>query len=372
MIGGNPAATSAGAGSKILKEEASLTEEENRFVKIPREWRDRLLDPEGWQAVLNTFAVTMKVAVAITDAEGRLLGQCHNPQATWLMAREAKKDRGIECPFCLAPPGFCAAVPDALRTGNVIAVEDRAGLAHVAVPLFLGAQPLGALIAGQIFTRYPEPLRLHRVARDLGISRQAFWHRAIQQVPVTRATLGLYGDLLVALGQAFLGQRYSAILQQELARTSERYRLFFDGVMDYALHTVDPAGRVTTWNSGAEHLFGYKAAEIVGKISPCLTDPDDADPDSLQKAMREADRSGWVEREFWRVRKDGTRFLGAGVVASMGEGDAREYGSLIRDVTALRQSEQDQMQAHKLESIGILAGGIAHDFNNLLTGMMVA
>ncbi len=77
-----------------------------------------------------------------------------------------------------------------------------------------------------------------------------------------------------------------------------------------------------------------------------------------------------MEFEGWRVRKDGTRFLGAGVMASMGTGDAREYGRLIRDVTEIRRSEEDLQQAQKLEGIGVLAGGIAHDFNNLLTGIM--
>src|SRR5207244_2309060 len=236
-------------------------------------------------------------------------------------------------------------------------------------PLSLGGQQLGALIAGQVFNHYPEPLPLQRVARELGISGQQLWQQAIQQVPVSRTTLQVYADLLMSLGQAFLGQRYGTILHRKLAQTSQRYRLFIDGVKDYALFTVDLAGRVTSWNRGAELLFGYTEREIIGQDSSRLVVPENICRETLPERMVDANLSGSVEWEGWRVRKDGTRFFGAGVLASMGTGDAREYGALIRDVTELRQSEEDLRQAQKLESIGVLAGGIAHDFNNLLTGI---
>lgn len=354
---------------EIVRAEARLLEEELRDVAIPRDWREGLLDPEGWGSVLETFAITTGLAVAQTDPAGRLLGTCHNPQPTWQLARAINPGSVEGCPFCLSPPAFCTAVADAVKTGCVVSVEDQAGLAHVAVPLIFSGEPLGALIAGQVFSRYPEPLPLRRVARNIGISSQLLWQTAIQQAPVTRSTLEKYAGLLKSLGEGLLGQRYAALLQKRVAQTSRRYRLFFDGVKDYALFTMSPAGHVTSWNSGAERLFGYREAEMMGRDVLRLIAPERDGREELRQATAAADRSGWVEVEGWRVRKDGTRFLSMGVLSSMGEGDGREYGSLIRDVTESRRSAQDLQQAQKMEGIGVLAGGIAHDFNNLLTGI---
>ncbi len=50
---------------------------------------------------------------------------------------------------------------------KAVMVRDQAGLTHVAVPLILGKQRLGAIIAGQVFDRYPEALSLRRVAKDV-------------------------------------------------------------------------------------------------------------------------------------------------------------------------------------------------------------
>jgi PAS domain S-box-containing protein len=231
--------------------------------------------------------------------------------------------------------------------------------------------PWGALIAGQVFNRYPEPLPLRRVARHYGISPQQLWHQAIQQVPTTKATLAVFANLLMSLGEAHFGQRHAALLQRDLSATNLRYRLLIDGVQDYALYTIDGARRIVGWNGGAEKMFGHTEAEILGRDCSCLYVPEDIRKEGIRPTLQEADRQGWVESEGWRVRKDGTRFFATGVLASLGRGAVREYGILIRDVTELRRSEEAVRQAQKLESIGVLAGGIAHDFNTLLAGILL-
>lgn len=339
-------------------------------IEISPELRAELLDPNGWREVLETYAHTMKLGVALTDSEGHILGAGHNPQPIWTLIRGATTQQNSGCPFCLAPPLSCTAVADALQTGRTMMVRDQAGLAHVAVPLTLGNQRLGALIAGQVFDRYPEPLPLQRVAKEFGASAPQLWQLAIKQAPISRSTLHVYGDLLRALGQAFLRQRLGAIVERKLAETNRRFRLLVEGVKDYALFTLDAYGLVTSWNSGAERLLGYAEAEIVGRDFSCMFTPEDVQKGAPRQELEEALREGRAENERWQVRKDGSRFFASSVVASVGEGEHRELGKIMRDSTERRNAEQALMQAQKLESIGILAGGIAHDFNNLLAGIL--
>jgi PAS domain S-box-containing protein len=343
--------------------------DELNSIELSPALRAELLDPESWGAVLEEYARTVRMAVALTDAEGHLIGKCHNPQPVWSLARSATPEWGNGCLFCL-PPSHCTAVADALRTGHAVLAREQAGFAHVAAPLSLGDRRLGALIAGQVFDRHPESLPLQRVARELGLSPQRLLHLSSLQVPVGEATLRVYGDLLSTLGNAFLRQRYGAIVERRLQETNRRFRLLVDGVKDYALFTVDTTGHITSWNSGAQRLLGYTEAEIVGQEFSRVFTPEDVQRGVPEKEMQKAASEGLAEDERWHLRKDGSRVFVTGILASIGKGDSREFGKIIRDITERRKAEAALLQTQKLESLGALAGGIAHDFNNLLTGIL--
>ncbi len=194
--------------------------------ELTPELRAELLDPERWGKVLELYARTTRLAVALIDPEGQLVGICHNPQPIWSLARDARPEWGGGCLFCLEPKGRCTAVADALRTNSLVLVHDQAGFAHVASPLLLGGRHLGTLIAGQVFNQYPEPLPLEQVARKFGFSAQQLWYVARQQAPINRANLTVYGNLLSTLGQAFLRDRYGAVLENRLAETNKKLQSF--------------------------------------------------------------------------------------------------------------------------------------------------
>jgi two-component sensor histidine kinase/ligand-binding sensor protein len=182
-----------------------------------------LLNAEGWAAILETFARCVNVAVALTDHDGALVGEVHNPKPIWMMARAARPD-WPGCPFCLDDAGHCTAAADSERTRALVVVSGMGGYAHTAVPIFLLNRHLGTLLAGQVFEDYPELLRLERVAQEYGLSGQALWRLARQRVPVSHATLTTYGNLLGTLGQAYLEKRHANILQRELADSNRELR----------------------------------------------------------------------------------------------------------------------------------------------------
>lgn len=93
--------------------------------------------------------------------------------------------------------------------------------------------------------------------------------------------------------------------------SEEQFRLLAQGVTDYAIYMLNTAGNVSNWNLGAQRIKGYTPEEIIGKhFSQFYTDEDRAngEPD---RALETAKREGKFEKEAWRVRKGGDRFLGA-------------------------------------------------------------
>ena len=309
--------------------------EKNWGVDLSLGLRADLLDFTAWGEILTTYGRTMKVAVALTNPQGQLLGKCHNEQPVWKLVRDASPGWAAGCPFCITTRLPCTAVADALQTGGTVMVRDQAGLTHVAVPLFLGKQPLGAIIAGQVFDRYPESLLLRRVAKEFGVSAQQLWDLASNQRPVSQGILQTSGDLLRSLGDAFLRQRYSAILEEKLAETNGRFRLLVEEVRDYALFTMDPAGRVTSWNGGAERMLGYVEAEIVGQNFSCFFSPDDIQNLVPEKQLRKALETGEAKDEGWRVRENREQFWADVSITALLEhvGPFGGFAIVMQDVT---------------------------------------
>jgi PAS domain S-box-containing protein len=126
-----------------------------------------------------------------------------------------------------------------------------------------------------------------------------------------------------------------------LRQSEERFRLIVSNVKDYAILMLDPEGRVTTWNEGAERIKGYRAEEIVGQHFSRFYSPEDISNGKPAFALAEAIRNGRFEDEAWRIRKDGSRFLANVVITPLRDeaGQLRGFAKVSRDITERKRAE---------------------------------
>lgn len=133
-----------------------------------------------------------------------------------------------------------------------------------------------------------------------------------------------------------------------LRQSEERFRLLVENIADSAIFMLDAAGRIATWNSGAERLKGYRAEEIIGQSIAVLHQSEEGTDNKARRMLRTAALTGRYQEEGWRLRKDGSRFW-AHIVITPLRNEARQlYGftKVVRDINdrkrgadALRESE---------------------------------
>ncbi|HEY7387949.1 MAG TPA: PAS domain S-box protein [Bryobacteraceae bacterium] len=127
-------------------------------------------------------------------------------------------------------------------------------------------------------------------------------------------------------------------------------------------------GVITSWNPGAEKIFGYTAAEAVGKTIYLIIPPERrSEEDGILARLRRGEKIDHFETE--RMAKDGHRIWISLTVSPVRDSSGRIIGAskVARDISQQKLAQERLREAQKLETVAQLAGGVAQEFNNLLT-----
>jgi PAS domain S-box-containing protein len=136
---------------------------------------------------------------------------------------------------------------------------------------------------------------------------------------------------------------------------------------DDAILSVTYGGIVTSWNRGAETLYGYTAEEAIGRHISLISPPERVQ-EMGQNAIR-LQRGEHVESYHTeRMRKDGKRVSVMLSISPLRKSNGLLVGSSViaRDITAQKRAEEALRRNEKLATAGRLAATIAHEINNPL------
>jgi len=167
--------------------------------------------------------------------------------------------------------------------------------------------------------------------------------------------------------------------EEALHESQERFRLLLDGVKDYAIYMLDPAGHVISWNEGAARIKGYRSEEILGKHFSCFYVPEDCEADKPSRELRESVSQGRFEEKARRVRKDGSVFWADIVITPMYDdsGTLKGFSKVARDITEHKQAEEQQVSqaeelAHSRQALESQTLMLQSVLNSMAEGLVAA
>jgi PAS domain S-box-containing protein len=241
------------------------------------------------------------------------------------------------------------------RMGDLIQGIFGAGLRDVRLDIHFGS-PQGQLMyssarsgVGQSFTRLSSvqylPVGRNGQSWALAMRPTAQFDASVDQ---GKSFLVLVMGTLISLlffgaSRNLVHERIAALrakehsvkqLEQQTASLEEseaRFKLLTSHIRNHAIVLLDPAGTISTWNEGAEKLFGYPAADIVGQpLQRLLAETDAA------ACLAHALAHGQYEDTSLRRRQDGSTFLGLQQLYPVHDDQRRciGYAMIVRDVTA--------------------------------------
>ena len=137
--------------------------------------------------------------------------------------------------------------------------------------------------------------------------------------------------------------------EDRMRSSEERMRLVAASTKDYAIMTMDCDGKITSFNNGAEKIFGYTAQEIIGQPGSIIYTAEDQAAGVPELEKRRAREEGRAEDERWHQRKDGNRFFCSGVMTPLTDSEFLGYAKIARDLTDVMERDKQRTQQLAIE-----------------------
>jgi osomolarity two-component system sensor histidine kinase TcsA len=152
------------------------------------------------------------------------------------------------------------------------------------------------------------------------------------------------------------------------------YKSLIDNVKDYAILLMDSRGFIRTWNRGAELIKGYTDEEILGKHFSILYLPEDVKRGEPESNLQEAARTGKIEKEGWRVRKNRDPFWADVIITTLydDEGNVVGYTKILRDLTEKKRQEEIIQEAKSAKIRSRFLTNMSHELRTPLNSIVAA
>ncbi len=176
------------------------------------------------------------------------------------------------------------------------------------------------------------------------------WHYEYRLINPARGELWIEANFVAThepggstLWNGYLADITSRKRTEDSLKTSEaRLSQLLEGVTDYAIFMMNPAGLIMTWQKGAQQMYGYADDDILGQPYSCLFPPQRTAEGTPANELARASANGDCDTEGWRSRKNGTQFWTTGSLTALynGAGNVIGYAQVSRDITIKRRNDE--------------------------------
>ncbi|MBB4234219.1 bifunctional diguanylate cyclase/phosphodiesterase [Rhizobium esperanzae] len=207
-------------------------------------------------------------------------------------------------------------------------------------PILRGLAPTLLLTSGVVALHFTAMAGVTVTPGVVALDPATLISPAIMVVTIAAVTFSL-------LAAGFAAASFAVRSEAKSAKAERNFKLLVQGVTDYAIYMLDPDGKVSNWNAGAERTKGYSADEIVGKDFSLFYSQEDRRNGLPQRALETARREGKFEAQGWRYRKDGSSFWAYVVIDAIHD----ETGVLIGYAKITKDNSKQKADADRIEEV---------------------